>query len=107
MLECVVDVFCFLFWDVDVSKFFGGECCCVVFCCLLLEKFEMFLLDEFINYLDVELVVWLECFLYDYEGIVVVIIYDRYFFDNVVGWILELDCGEGIFWEGNYFLWLE
>jgi ATP-binding cassette ChvD family protein len=73
----------------------------------LLEKPEMLLLDEPTNHLDAESVAWLERFLHDYEGTVVAITHDRYFLDNVAGWILELDRGEGIPWEGNYSSWLE
>ncbi len=76
-------------------------------CRLLLEKPEMLLLDEPTNHLDAESVAWLERFLHDYEGTVVAITHDRYFLDNVAGWILELDRGEGIPWEGNYSSWLE
>lgn len=75
--------------------------------CIFLEKLDIFLLDEFINYLDVEFVVWLECYLCDYEGMVLVVIYDCYFLDNVMCWILEIDWGKGIFYEGVYFSWLE
>lgn len=67
----------------------------------------MLLLDEPTNHLDAESVAWLERFLHDYEGTVVAITHDRYFLDNVAGWILELDRGEGIPWEGNYSSWLE
>jgi sulfate-transporting ATPase len=76
-------------------------------CKLLLEKPEMLLLDEPTNHLDAESVAWLERFLHDYEGTVVAITHDRYFLDNVAGWILELDRGQGIPWEGNYSSWLE
>ncbi len=76
-------------------------------CRLLLEKPDMLLLDEPTNHLDAESVAWLERFLHDFEGTVVAITHDRYFLDNVAGWILELDRGEGIPWEGNYSSWLE
>ncbi|HCG18609.1 MAG TPA: energy-dependent translational throttle protein EttA, partial [Shigella sp.] len=72
-----------------------------------LEKPDMLLLDEPTNHLDAESVAWLERFLHDFEGTVVAITHDRYFLDNVAGWILELDRGEGIPWEGNYSSWLE
>ncbi|MFT6269775.1 MAG: ATP-binding cassette ChvD family protein [Alphaproteobacteria bacterium] len=94
-------------WDADVSTLSGGEQRRVALCKLLLEKPEMLLLDEPTNHLDAESVAWLERFLHDYEGTVVAITHDRYFLDNVAGWILELDRGEGIPWEGNYSSWLE
>ncbi|MCY7295896.1 energy-dependent translational throttle protein EttA [Alteromonas sp. a30] len=94
-------------WDADVSKLSGGERRRVALCRLLLEKPDMLLLDEPTNHLDAESVAWLERFLHDYEGTVVAITHDRYFLDNVAGWILELDRGHGIPWEGNYSSWLE
>lgn len=94
-------------WDADVSTLSGGERRRVALCRLLLEKPDMLLLDEPTNHLDAESVAWLERFLHDYEGTVVAITHDRYFLDNVAGWILELDRGQGIPWEGNYSSWLE
>ncbi|UAA37552.1 energy-dependent translational throttle protein EttA [Paraneptunicella aestuarii] len=94
-------------WDAEVSKLSGGERRRVALCRLLLEKPDMLLLDEPTNHLDAESVAWLERFLHDYEGTVVAITHDRYFLDNVAGWILELDRGYGIPWEGNYSSWLE
>ncbi len=94
-------------WDAKVEKLSGGERRRVALCRLLLEKPDMLLLDEPTNHLDAESVAWLERFLHDFEGTVVAITHDRYFLDNVAGWILELDRGEGIPWEGNYSSWLE
>ncbi|QBH97473.1 energy-dependent translational throttle protein EttA [Limnobaculum zhutongyuii] len=94
-------------WDAKVEHLSGGERRRVALCRLLLEKPDMLLLDEPTNHLDAESVAWLERFLHDYEGTVVAITHDRYFLDNVAGWILELDRGEGIPWEGNYSSWLE
>ena len=94
-------------WDAKIEHLSGGERRRVALCRLLLEKPDMLLLDEPTNHLDAESVAWLERFLYDYEGTVVAITHDRYFLDNVAGWILELDRGEGIPWEGNYSSWLE
>ena len=93
--------------DTPVSVISGGEKRRVALCRLLLEKPDMLLLDEPTNHLDAESVAWLERFLHDFEGTVVAITHDRYFLDNVAGWILELDRGEGIPWEGNYSSWLE
>jgi len=93
--------------DADVSKLSGGERRRVALCRLLLERPDLLLLDEPTNHLDAESVAWLERFLKDYPGTVVAITHDRYFLDNVAGWILELDRGEGIPWEGNYSSWLE
>lgn len=94
-------------WDAKIENLSGGERRRVALCRLLLEKPDMLLLDEPTNHLDAESVAWLERFLHDYEGTVVAITHDRYFLDNVAGWILELDRGEGIPWEGNYSSWLE
>jgi sulfate-transporting ATPase len=92
--------------DAEVSKLSGGERRRVALCRLLLSKPDMLLLDEPTNHLDAESVAWLERFLQEYEGTVVAITHDRYFLDNVAGWILELDRGQGIPWEGNYSSWL-
>ena len=93
--------------DADVTKLSGGERRRVALCRLLLSKPDMLLLDEPTNHLDAESVAWLEIFLRDYPGTVVAVTHDRYFLDNVAGWILELDRGAGIPWEGNYSSWLE
>jgi sulfate-transporting ATPase len=93
--------------DADVSKLSGGERRRVALCRLLLSRPEMLLLDEPTNHLDAESVAWLERFLQEYPGTVVAVTHDRYFLDNVAGWILELDRGQGIPWEGNYSSWLE
>ncbi|HEX6212634.1 MAG TPA: ATP-binding cassette domain-containing protein, partial [Methylomirabilota bacterium] len=93
--------------DADVSKISGGECRRVALCRLLLQRPDMLLLDEPTNHLDAESVAWLERFLKEYTGTVVAITHDRYFLDNAAGWILELDRGHGIPWEGNYSSWLE
>ena len=94
-------------WGADVSKLSGGERRRVALCRLLLSKPDMLLLDEPTNHLDAESVAWLERFLKDYAGTVVAVTHDRYFLDNVAGWILELDRGHGIPWQGNYSSWLE
>ena len=94
-------------WEADVSKLSGGERRRVALCRLLLSKPDMLLLDEPTNHLDAESVGWLERFLQDYNGTVVAITHDRYFLDNAAGWILELDRGHGIPYEGNYSNWLE
>jgi len=106
-LEVAADALRLPAWDADVTKLSGGERRRVALCKLLLEKPDMLLLDEPTNHLDAESVAWLERFLHDYEGTVVAITHDRYFLDNVAGWILELDRGHGIPWEGNYSSWLE
>ncbi|HET6882016.1 MAG TPA: energy-dependent translational throttle protein EttA, partial [Pirellulales bacterium] len=93
--------------DADVSKLSGGERRRVALCKMLLEKPDLLLLDEPTNHLDAESVAWLERHLHDYPGTVVAVTHDRYFLDNVAGWILEIDRGRGIPWEGNYSSWLE
>lgn len=93
--------------ETKIKVLSGGERRRVALCRLLLEKPDMLLLDEPTNHLDAESVAWLEEFLHKYPGTVVAITHDRYFLDNVAGWILELDRGEGIPWEGNYSSWLE
>lgn len=93
--------------DSDVSKLSGGERRRVALCRLLMQKPDLLLLDEPTNHLDAESVAWLERFLQDYAGTVVLITHDRYFLDNVVGWILELDRGQALPYEGNYSSWLE
>src|SRR5881409_2835718 len=93
--------------DADVRTISGGERRRVALCRLLLSKPDMLLLDEPTNHLDAESVAWLERFLKAYAGTVVAVTHDRYFLDNVAGWILELDRGHGIPWEGNYSSWLD
>jgi len=93
--------------DADVTQLSGGERRRVALCRLLLQPSDMLLLDEPTNHLDAESVAWLERFLREYKGCVVAITHDRYFLDNVAGWILELDRGSGIPWKGNYSSWLE
>ncbi|MBQ2811511.1 MAG: energy-dependent translational throttle protein EttA, partial [Alphaproteobacteria bacterium] len=93
--------------DADVTKLSGGEKRRVALCRLLLQKPDMLLLDEPTNHLDAESVAWLEQHLKEYKGTVVMVTHDRYFLDNVTGWILELDRGQGIPYEGNYSSWLE
>jgi ATP-binding cassette ChvD family protein len=106
-LEVAADALRLPPWDADVSTLSGGERRRVALCQLLLSKPDMLLLDEPTNHLDAESVAWLERFLHDYPGTVVAVTHDRYFLDNVAGWILELDRGHGIPWEGNYSSWLE
>src|SRR5499433_2805268 len=93
--------------DADVGTLSGGERRRVALCRLLLQSPDLLLLDEPTNHLDAESVAWLERFLAEYAGTVVAVTHDRYFLDNVAGWILELDRGRGIPWEGNYSSWLE
>ncbi|HET9123201.1 MAG TPA: energy-dependent translational throttle protein EttA, partial [Acidiferrobacteraceae bacterium] len=106
-LEIAADALRLPPWEADVTVLSGGEKRRVALCRLLLAKHDMLLLDEPTNHLDAESVAWLERFLRDYEGTVVAVTHDRYFLDNVAGWILELDRGHGIPWEGNYSSWLE
>jgi len=94
-------------WDAEVKNLSGGEKRRIALCRLLLSEPDMLLLDEPTNHLDAESVAWLERFLEDYAGTVIAVTHDRYFLDNVAGWILELDRGFGIPWEGNYSSWLE
>ena len=94
-------------WDAEVTTLSGGEKRRVALCRLLLSEPDMLLLDEPTNHLDAESVAWLERFLEEYPGTVIAVTHDRYFLDNVAGWILELDRGHGIPWEGNYSSWLE
>ncbi|MDP1708900.1 MAG: energy-dependent translational throttle protein EttA [Gammaproteobacteria bacterium] len=106
-LEIAADALRLPPWDADVSKISGGERRRVALCKLLLSKPDMLLLDEPTNHLDAESIAWLERFLHEYPGTVVAVTHDRYFLDNVAGWILELDRGHGIPWQGNYSSWLE
>jgi sulfate-transporting ATPase len=106
-LEVAADALRLPAWDADIATLSGGERRRVALCRLLLSKPDMLLLDEPTNHLDAESIAWLERFLHDYPGTVVAVTHDRYFLDNVAGWILELDRGYGIPWEGNYSSWLE
>ena len=106
-LEIAADALRLPPWDADVTKLSGGEKRRVALCRLLLSEPDMLLLDEPTNHLDAESVAWLERFLEEYPGTVIAVTHDRYFLDNVAGWILELDRGHGIPWEGNYSSWLE
>jgi ATP-binding cassette ChvD family protein len=106
-LEIAADALRLPDWDADVTKLSGGEKRRVALCRLLLSSPDMLLLDEPTNHLDAESVAWLERFLHDFPGTVIAVTHDRYFLDNVAGWILELDRGHGIPWEGNYSTWLE
>jgi sulfate-transporting ATPase len=107
MVEVAMDALRLPPGDADVSTLSGGERRRVALCRLLLQPSDMLLLDEPTNHLDAESVAWLERFLQEYKGCVVAVTHDRYFLDNVAGWILELDRGAGIPWEGNYSSWLE
>ena len=106
-LEVAADALRLPPWDADVTKISGGERRRVALCRLLLSQPDMLLLDEPTNHLDAESVAWLERFLESYPGTVIAVTHDRYFLDNVAGWILELDRGHGIPWQGNYSSWLE
>lgn len=106
-LEVAADALRLPPWDADVTTLSGGERRRVALCKLLLSAPDMLILDEPTNHLDAESVAWLERFLKDFAGTVVAVTHDRYFLDNVAGWILELDRGHGIPWEGNYSSWLE
>ncbi len=105
-LEVAADALRLPPWDANVATLSGGECRRVALCRLLLSNPDMLLLDEPTNHLDAESVAWLERFLHDFPGTVVAITHDRYFLDNAAGWILELDRGRGIPYEGNYSDWL-
>ena len=106
-LEVAADALRLPPWDADVTTLSGGEKRRVALCKLLLSAPDMLLLDEPTNHLDAESVAWLERFLHEFPGTVVAVTHDRYFLDNVAGWILELDRGRGIPYEGNYSSWLE
>src|SRR5712664_86779 len=106
-LEVAADALRLPPWDVKVDVLSGGEKRRVALCKLLLSKPDLLLLDEPTNHLDAESVAWLERYLQEYPGTVVAVTHDRYFLDNAAGWILELDRGHGIPWEGNYSSWLE
>jgi sulfate-transporting ATPase len=106
-LEIAADALRLPPWEADVKTLSGGEKRRVALCRLLLSAPDMLLLDEPTNHLDAESVAWLERFLKDFPGTVVAVTHDRYFLDNVAGWILELDRGQGIPWEGNYSSWLD
>src|SRR5690606_26057890 len=106
-LEVAADALRLPPWDADVTKISGGERRRVALCRLLLSQPDMLLLDEPTNHLDAESVHWLERYLENYPGTVIAVTHDRYFLDNVAGWILELDRGHGIPWQGNYSSWLE
>jgi ATP-binding cassette ChvD family protein len=106
-LEVAADALRLPPWDAEVGTLSGGERRRVALCRLLISKPDMLLLDEPTNHLDAASVAWLERFLEEYPGTVIAVTHDRYFLDNVAGWILELDRGHGIPWEGNYSSWLE
>ena len=93
--------------DTPMTQLSGGECRRVALCRLLLQKPDVLLLDEPTNHLDAETIAWLEQHLHRYPGTVIAVTHDRYFLDNVAGWILELDRGQGIPWKGNYSSWLQ
>lgn len=107
ILEVAADALRLPPWEAKVGTLSGGERRRVALCRLLLSSPDMLILDEPTNHLDAESVAWLERFLKEYKGTVVAVTHDRYFLDNVAGWILELDRGHGIPWEGNYSSWLE
>jgi ATP-binding cassette ChvD family protein len=106
-LEVAADALRLPPWEAEVAHLSGGERRRVALCRLLLSRPDMLLLDEPTNHLDAESVAWLERFLQEYPGTVIAVTHDRYFLDNVAGWILELDRGHGIPWQGNYSSWLE
>jgi ATP-binding cassette ChvD family protein len=106
-LEIAADALRLPPWDADVTTLSGGERRRVALCRLLLSNPDMLILDEPTNHLDAESIAWLERYLHEFTGTVVAVTHDRYFLDNVAGWILELDRGQGIPWEGNYSSWLE
>ncbi|MGB5708810.1 MAG: energy-dependent translational throttle protein EttA [Arenicellales bacterium] len=106
-LEIAADALRLPPWDAEIKTLSGGEKRRVALCRLLLSSPEMLILDEPTNHLDAESIAWLERYLHEFEGTVVAVTHDRYFLDNVAGWILELDRGQGIPWEGNYSSWLE
>src|SRR4029079_19097843 len=106
-LEIAADALRLPPWEADVTKLSGGERRRVALCRLLLSKPDMLLLDEPTNHLDAESVAWVERFLHEYPGTVVAVTHDRYFLDNAASWILELDRGQGIPYEGNYSAWLD
>ena len=106
-LEIAADALRLPPWDAGISQLSGGEKRRVALCRLLLSSPDMLILDEPTNHLDAESIAWLERYLHEFEGTVVAVTHDRYFLDNVAGWILELDRGHGIPWEGNYSSWLE
>ena len=106
-LEVAADALRLPSWDSDIQVLSGGERRRVALCRLLLSKPDMLLLDEPTNHLDAESVAWLERFLHDFPGTVMAVTHDRYFLDNVAGWILEMDRGHGIPFQGNYSSWLE
>ena len=106
-LEIAADALRLPPWEAPVKQLSGGERRRVALCRLLLSEHEMLLLDEPTNHLDAESVAWLERYLEQYEGTVIAVTHDRYFLDNLAGWILELDRGSGIPWEGNYSSWLD